>query len=333
LSLDEKLVEINFEELAEMNIASGDIFWKKSSGKMIPLCLNGDRIDHAYFDKFKSLTTSFWINTLGDEEQTNIGVNLLLDFKNAETDYEKVQAREKLIAYLKPLYWNEGSNGSLLDFVMIFNKVFYSLNQEEEDYLINRSMTLYRRSTLTSATIVLFAMCVGYLDYGFLKDLYHVCFYMDSGIEKSQFTINTMTTFEKERIFPGARKESLSESDAEIIENHTLASREEVDKATAYKFKNKGIKRLINFHHERLIGDGFPIGVNSEELSDLEKIVIMVFQNISYEEIKFSKSDGENFLNSLLGDVDQGECEARLKKQIFLLFGYTKNEDKEMGAA
>ncbi len=323
MSLDENLIQLSFEKFSAMKIANGDIFWKKKSGKLVPVCFIGDRVDHAYLDKFSKMD-ALWMQVVGDSSFVDEAVEHLKKFKEANDEVEKIQSRNNFILFMKPCFWSEGGEGSLVDFIKIFQDVFYELSPEQEKYLEEKSMLIFKRSTLCAATTVMLAMGLGYNDFEFLKELYHVNFYMDVGIEKSQFTTTTMNVFEKERVFPGARNESLSKIEANIIETHAMSSIKETENEDAYKFAHIGIKRLIKFHHERLLGDGFPRGLNLDELSDLEKIIIMVFQNITYEEIKFVKGDGEQFLKQFIGTAEQGECDARIENHINQLF--------EMGA-
>jgi len=320
LSSTEDLVELNFEVLSSMKIAKGDIFWKKKSGKLIPLCFIGDRIDHDYISKFQKMTNVLWMKVVGNSNLVDEGVTLLKKITEASDDEQRFKVRDEFFNYLKPHFWSEEGKGNLVDFVTIFQEVFYDLSDEQEHFLENKSLVIFKRSYLCAASTTALAMCLGYVDFDFLKDLYQVNFYMDVGIEKSQFTTSTMNVLEKERVFPGARNENLSDAEKEVVEQHAFQSISKLEGEATYNFNNKSIKRLIKFHHERLLGDGFPLGLNSDELSDLEKIIIMVFQNITYDELSFTENDGSMFLKNFIGDADQGECEARLEQQIKNVF-------------
>ena len=96
-------------------------------------------------------------------------------------------------------------------------------------------------------------------------------------------------------------------------------------------FHSEEMVSLIEKHHERMDGSGFPEGIYESELSDLETLFISVNQAISFK-LEFVFGDGKKYLKNIIAAMDEDENEifsARIRSVFENIFECSKQQENE----
>jgi hypothetical protein len=87
-----------------------------------------------------------------------------------------------------------------------------------------------------------------------------------------------------------------------------------------YDFKIQGVKKLIERSRERIESGGIPHNLNDNELSDLERIIILNQEALQYRSFSLDKGDGVSYLKNLFSgqtkNLNSVDISTRLKKII-----------------
>ncbi len=323
------LREISCTELENSIFSPGDIFWVKKSGARIKILGSGDVIDHEYLKKFDGRANGLQANIIADISVVGDAMKLFLSLSHARTENERIERRMELMRWFKNIFWIGSHRGSLLDLVKIGTEVFYKLDVDTSQRLTSASNFLFKRSALVAPMAVFICLGMGYLDFNFLRDLYHLCFLFDFALDRQGLSYNLLKATELERRKSGDGIACLFLGDnpgpeLEAFQFHPRKGMLEAKELCSKHFTDPNLINLIMKHHERVNGKGFPFGINEDEMSDLDTIIIFLNHLISYDELSYSRNDGQQFLKNQLeceSGEDAGEIFGlRLKDIIIQVF-------------
>lgn len=325
-----RLVESNplVLNIMEMHFSVGRIFWTMTSGKEITLFKSGDWIQKSYLNKFIKANKTLEIETEINEDYCSVGLELFKSFTEANEESEKALIRESIITWLSKGYWDTDEEVGMLDIAFVCSQTFYSFSEEEEDILYEGSTELFKRSSVIGSLLVSLGIIVGHLDIDLLKDLYHISFLFDCSLDEVTLSTNLISALESERGSNKSWETTLSSNEREVFLNHSENSVVKAEKYFKGRIKNPGLVHFINAHHEKVNGEGFPLGLREGEISDIEGLIIFVNNRLPYHGLKFKKGDASGLFRQLMERGAQLETvlTSRLKKIITNEF---ENRDSE----
>ncbi len=307
--------EINSLDIQQMILAPGDIFWLRSGGKKIKIARSGQVIDSKIIDKFTGKDFSFELDEYFSLP-TSVRETLVSDFNKLKLEKLEMNRVALVKKILGTVFVEYHGQVAFVDFMFIGLESFYNLDTSVTEELANIDVRLFQRSAIFATYAVLLAMSVGYLDYFFLQDIYHVCFFFDCNFSLEQVSYFVLEALEKERqegqgkSFLQAKGKKL---DLETFYNHP----EESFRLAKKKFKkfinNKEIFQLIRLHHEKIDGSGFGRKLNDEDFTDIERLLIFINESLPFVDVELSADKGKNFLNE---NLEQGKGKAFLSPRI-----------------
>ena len=284
VELGVELKPISFIELEKMKTSRGDLYWKKGNNKLVKLLHSGDYLDFSKLEKFKKVTEHLYISEICDEDFIARGGELLSRLLATQNERERLSLRGEFLEHISLIYWDGDRDGSLLSLAIIFKDSFYNISPEFEEVMDRNALSILRRASLYSSLVTLFALALGYTHGSFLSDLFNISFFNDYSYSKKLYT-----------------------SGEDVSTTHVTESLEAFKESKLYELRNKHLSKLITFHHEEFKGSGKLVGLNFNELSDVEKISIFVEKSLSYSEYEFSNNDGTGLLKKILGKIDEEE--------------------------
>lgn len=314
--------EITFEELKQLRLAPGDIVWKKNSGKTTILCKAGYQIDQEYVSKFEKVTSSLWLVTLYPESIKESAKKILLKLKEEQFDRERGVLRKEFIELVDPYLWKGSKELCLFELVLIFNESFSCLTPKHIISLESIGLDLYKRSSYEASMNVLIAFIIGYLDFNFLSELYHVSFYQHYEFIKGRPNSSNLEFLDFERSNYGQLPDELT--------SHAQNSYKNFVNDSPFEISNKSIIKLISRHQERLTGVGYPSGLNKDELSDLDRIIIWTNTRIEESMIQDPAYRKKGLLKNIMMSNFDEILEGRL--QGLVEFAFEKEFKKEVAA-
>ncbi|OFZ56679.1 MAG: hypothetical protein A2328_09370 [Bdellovibrionales bacterium RIFOXYB2_FULL_36_6] len=275
---DGQKIKMEGHELLKFKFAPGNVFWIKKNNKLVRILKTGDYMDrdilYKYMNKCAPLVLERLINVKWIEE----AFEHFMDLKHAKNLNEQIEARAKILKIIGPVYWHGINEGSLIDLIHLGEKVFFKLPEKEIRQLYQGEMDFFKMNALAGMVSVLFSLTVGYMDFAFLADIYHVGFFVDYSLieEKIDWTMKEAVLLEVKMPGDGIKKLSLQtgKNDVGCFVSHPEQSYIRVKEKINNLFNSKDCLRLLTKHHEALNGAGFPNGIGENQLSDLETIII-----------------------------------------------------------
>lgn len=324
--------------LYEATLLAGDLYWLRSGDKKTLLCRAGDPINLKLIDKMKKNKARLRIEEVIPSVQIEEGVALFQNFKHASLESirskEKLaSSREELLKWIKASFWDSEESASLLLLVFCCHNSFSSFNRNCSKELIEYSSSIYKRSSILGALLVAYSVLCGYMDFFYLQDLYNVAFLLDYGL-LDKLDYRSIKALKMEIKDPQSGLSYLkkhSEEEATRFSGHTFSNGEEIKEKYGKFFNNSSVLYLIEWHHERSNGKGFPRGLNSDEASDVEMLLIFVSSLVDYDNYSYSNNDGtgilQNFINKENGKTSS-IISFRLHKMIIKMFNLLREEEE-----
>jgi hypothetical protein len=289
------LKPISFSELRDMKISCGDLYWKKANGKFVKVHNCGDHTS-SKLDRYKKVTAHLFIDLICNEEFINKGSSIISKILISLDEAERLRLRDEFLALVQPVFWEGRESGSILDLIMIFKRTLYGIDHSFEEVMEANAFTYHRRSVLSATLITIFAICSGYTHGDFLKDLFNICHFFDYSLSEKESSVEDIS--------------------------HIKQSRKLLIESNFYSPKNMNLSRLIEFHHELLNEQGPVLGLNSEEIGDLERIIIWIENTLPFSIEEFSKNDGNSFLKKIVNGAENQEAfiDLAFKEKLLALF-------------
>ena len=316
--------EFRPDTFGDCRFSPGIVSWKKRDGKLVRLFQPGVILDKTKINKFFAANKELVIESASNPLNISRGYQLFEDLRRERFEKERVEAREKILVWIKDLFWDDQEQGNLLDLIAVCERSFYQLDNELEEKLLGMSRKLYHRSAFVSSLAVVLALSMGYNDHRFLQDVYHLSYVVDYGLHSDGMSWNLERAMEGEYEKAGGGVAVLSKDEEAVsFSKHVEDSLVAVSMDCGGLFNEKGFERMILRHHERTDGTGFPGKLNSSEMSDIENIVIFCGSCVREKYLEYKLGDGTGFLKGLISDRDPelvSILSPRLKLLVFKVF-------------
>lgn len=299
---ENSLEVLTWDNLSKWNIALGDIYWEKSDGKRVKLHNAGEFYSPSKLVKFFEKNYKLLYRPAGSQEHRELLQKGLSAFLLAKHEPDRLKHRRQLLGLIKFLYWDSFEDSSLLDLVLVFDKKFNVWVDNEEDHFLYARPDVNKRNALVGGLNALGGILLSYNHPHYLQDLYNVVYLVDYSY-KEKMTPRIFELLDDEHLgekeFLKA-KEKLTESEKKDFDIHALKDYELAVKNFAHLFNYESSLLFVKRHHEMSSGLGSPLGVNQEELSDVELWGILVSRLFSWRELHYVENDGEAVLKKVL---------------------------------
>ncbi len=307
---ESEICEISIQDLHEMIFTPGEIYWKKRSGKLLKVLNAGEAIDEKNITKFEKNQMKLKIKCFVNMELIDLAVENLKNLKQATNEVERIAIRKTILFWLKNNYWEDDAKGNFLDLTKIGERAFYIFDREMTETLKGMSRSVFERSALVATIGVFCALSLGYTDFKLLQDTYSLSFLLDFAFDKTSYSFNLNKATELERNVPGDGVSFLiigKDTGPELnsFMQHTFKGARLARERCGKFFNNEEILKYIIVHHERINGNGFPLRINEDEMSDIEMLIIFLNGLIPYNTFKYAKNDGKAFFKKVIYDSEQ----------------------------
>lgn len=314
-------------ELQNYLISPGDVFFTFKSGKSIKLLRAGSPVDPIKMKRYLSSPGLVSFEKIINSENVARTQELWLGLRN-EKEFQKVPLiRNKILYWFKKVYWDGSLKGSLLDLVNIGEQVFYSLPPQIESVIKTKCFELFTRGALMGTLGATLCLAMGYVEFPFLRDFYHLCMLLDLRLhEKMSFSL--YEAMEKGRV---DYQEGINylENLALPLETQLYKGHEQISGKISKLFADPSVANLITRHHERIDGTGFPKRLSEEEMSDVECVLVFLDALLPIQEINFTSNDGMGFLKKAMQEngLKDKILANRLEKMIEHIFATLSDEE------
>lgn len=298
LSKDNSVL-LSADELVKYAFAPGHIYYKGQ----IFIMKAGWPVEKSFLAKFLKKKITVDVELIIHPPYISELNRLFKGLNNSKLQKDRNKSCEKIVNFLAPYIWTGEKEGSFLDLILSVHESFYDLPVDLDHKLKSHSLPLFKRSAYMGSLMVVLGLSCGYVDFSFLKDIYHLAFFLDYGGDQNVMSYHFFESLES------MRKGTLEESSGlgKINYSEEKFKKEALDRIDHIKdsFKevlvNQQVIDLVYCHYEKLNGSGFPGKVNKQELSDIEAIVVLVSENVSYEEVNFESDDMYKHFKSAIG--------------------------------
>jgi len=318
--LQDKIRPFKIEDLKGYILYPGDIFWQKKSGPL-KIAHAGDPINPKELEKYLKINQTLKIHWLINEKKVEIACKLIQKIKETNFDHIKAMERQILFDWFTENFYDDKNESTLLELAIIGHREFYKFEEGFTNKCSETSVELFRRCSVLASLNVFFAIAFGYLDYSFLSDVYHITYLFDYSFEREGYSYNLLQASEFERISGQDGRNLLKEgSELAIFDQHPYSSKSYAEMDFYQIIENKNLFELIEKHHEKFNGKGFPVGISEQEMSLLECIIIFTAAAIPYEGTEFKQNDGRGYIRKSLSAMSSEMLSNSFKKQIDDLF-------------
>ncbi|MBY0515649.1 MAG: hypothetical protein K2P81_01990 [Bacteriovoracaceae bacterium] len=281
-----ELQNLEGEQLVQWELAPGDLYLKTNSGKILRLKRAGDFLELPWREKFKASKNLLWKPFVQTDKVSDL-VKSFQHWQQAQdpVDYElaKNQFMENLRLGLRP-----DGGLKMIDWSFACRELFKSDSQLVEEFQ-NKHVVLYRRGLLVSSLAVLLSLASGYHDPRFLKEIYHVSWWLDAGLIHDDFSYWVSLACQEERWRPGGgdallKENGASEKEVNLFLEHPRFGYEKAIESLGKKLEYPELLMSILRHHEKSDGTGFPEGMSLSVMSDWETLMMMADNMVDYRE-------------------------------------------------
>ncbi|MCK5873002.1 MAG: hypothetical protein KAG26_09260, partial [Methylococcales bacterium] len=216
-----------------------------------------------------------------------------------DSDKDRELIKKEFMSYIKEKYWDGSKDGDFLDLMMIIEGAFSTLKKEQVEIFNIIHLDMYKRLLYMATLNTVMAFTTGYLEYKFLTEIFHISFCFDLFVEEKPMPDNYLDLLDQARYSPKESLEKLNHEDISKIELFFKGQNEELVN-TIFDFKIDAVKKLFKICRERIKTGGFPMNLNEDVLNDLEKIIIMNQEALTYRNLVIEKNDGVSILKNIL---------------------------------
>jgi|GEM_PF-5272060 hypothetical protein len=312
-SIDTSLLEeLRPKDLTGFNLAPGDIYWKKTNGKLIALYRAGEFFSHTKIKKFFERDYKLVYRPVGHRENRLQLEVALGRFLSSDFEVDRLKYRRQFLGLIKTYYWDSFEESSLLDLVLVFDSHFNLWVKHNEEFLIERP-DVQKRNALIGSLNALGAIFLSYNHFHYLQDLYNVVFLVDCSYQKTM-TPKLFDLLDSEHISDkdfAKSQEGLTKAERAVFEDHPRKDFELAQKDFGDIFTYQSSLRFLKRQHEFVVGNGFPRGVNQEELSDIELWGLIMTRLFSWKQLEYKNDDGYEAVKNVLGLKFRKETETK----------------------
>lgn len=288
-SIKQILEEKDFFSLLDFGLLIPfDIFWVKSTGKKTLLKKKGDfgKVNEVkkYKDRganieIKSELSEGWVLKVMDK----LGELLEIESKEFVHPSEIQEWRRSFIKELLASTWEGKEPLSRLDVCFALGTFFYDLSPEDEEHFLSFPIEIQKKNYLSASYGALIAIFLGYTNTVFLKDFFTILLFMDYPFCLSMWSESEKSYLLKEWKSNG----DLEKRDKAVrmrIRGKYLIEIARAKKELKENVTFKGLIKYLDFSFEKINGRGFPAGLSSSEMSDLDALTVFLYHRFSFEE-------------------------------------------------
>lgn len=309
----DRLMKVSFEDLLKDVIALGYIYYFPKFGKPKLLLSAGEAIANSLLEKFHNLGKSeFYVYPLANKEFINMGFEILQELRSRSSEQEKFKAKEQFKKLVVETFWRGERSGSLLDLIILFNRVFYQQDNLVTQECQSGSLIIYNRSFRVAAFSTSVAIFLDYLDFDFLKDFYNVNLLLDYGLFNGNFSYSVLEALEREQKQGGSGLEYLhanggSVGEADQLHDHPRVGYEKLKQFFDADLTYPELLKIILTHHENEDGSGFPLGVSHREINEFEAISILADHIFPFQSYVYNHDDGKRLFWDLVNQFSNSK--------------------------
>lgn len=321
----ESLKTIQLDDLNKFKVCPGQVFYFTKSDFPVLLLRAGDEIDPSWIERYKKKgVENLNLYEVADSENFADIKKLFEQLKNKDSLENDLESIYKVKKWFAEVYYSGTQRGSLLDLIIIGKEIFLKISRGHKEKIKETSVIIYYRSCLVAAFSLFIAMSLGYYDFKVLSDIYNAAFLLDYGLINEKFNYNIFLACQKENENPGEGSRFLkgvSKNDFQLFQEHPVNGKNLVVDELKEIFNHVSICNVIKKHHEQKDGKGFPLGLVSSELTDLETLIIFSDMIIPFTKNNFDVADGQEYLKKQIVKLEKknnmfGRLLFRLRKEL-----------------
>lgn len=309
----EELNVISISSLSVGRISHSHLFFIPPSNKNAFLVLRaGDYIEQAFVDKYTNKgIVSFYSLEVASIEEIQKYNSFFKEWITSYDEKKRQVAAQKIIKEFGNDFWKL-SQSSYLSFVLVCFENFYKLPSSVVETYQSSSLTMYSRATISASLSVITCLIHRIVDPLFVRDLYNIVFALDFGLVfTGDFTYSLALACESERKNPGTGIDFLknmnrSENEIQTFTEHPLISASYIENLSGL-FAYPEVSNIIQFHHEKADGSGFPGEISYSGLADIETFLMFCDYIIPFSEHIYQKGDGYKLTKVNFEDLKNSE--------------------------
>ncbi len=309
----EELSTIALKDLSVGIISHAHLFYIPAKSKNAFMILRaGDYIDQEFVDNYTQKgITSFYALEIATSSEISEYKTLFASLNSAYNEKERKIVAQRIMKKFGNDYWTE-SKSSYLSFVLPCFENFYNLPESVVEKYQNTSLTLYSRAMISASLSVMTCFVHKIVDPNFIKDLYNLIFVLDYGLlEGDKFTYSLVVACEAERNIPGTGISKLQTmnrptEEIDLFTQHPSQSAKYIE-TLKDNFAYPEIIDVVQYHHEKGDGSGFPSGVSYSGIGDFETFQMFCDYLVPFQEHVYKKGDGANIIKAEFLKVKNNE--------------------------
>lgn len=318
----QKFSPVSIDLLYKIRNIPVDLYIMISDDKVLKVARSGENFDKADFKKFteRGLKSLFFEKCDGELLINKLEENLIKFFSNSKiSDEHKITSFRDVISVVTK---NFGFSAQLVE---LTNKnIDYTMELIKKDnslkVLLDRMM-LMDNSFLSTNAVICAHICNAIASEliifednrdEVIKKLTFACFVQDIALESSE--VKTYEHFQK------LLNEDAGRDRVRHFKNHPNASAELIAKSKSHM---PDLDRILQEHHERPDGKGFPRQLSAKRFSPMG--AVLSFANAVAEVIYRNREISEALSNDLiLSSLEYDDCDDKLFRSIFDAFKKVK---------
>ncbi len=242
--------------------------------------------------------------------------SLLNELKEMKFEEERVFHAQEIIKEVLEICFYE-TDGNLLDVILSFHEVFYSFPQDLTESFFKNSTEDYVRCTELAFFSSFMCLVMGYYDFEFMQDIYHMSFLLDISLNNNlSFELNHARDLERSRSQAGVEYLSFrSKNELNKFKSHPEKSYK-LAKSLGNIFHIRSLHENILNQHEWGDGTGF-FSKGQKDFFDWEVIIAFSDIFIGKRTTHFHKGDANKKYGLRLRDL---RLERNSRKKYFIRF-------------
>lgn len=307
-------VKVNIKDLEHMKFSPGNIFWEKQNGSLVKVLHAGRFINFEKVSRFKNIQIDYVVDHLKIREIEEF-FNELKDMQNPK---KREALRKSFCSFIFENYFQNEKGSSLFDLIVAVSNSFFCFDDELIREIEEKCDDLFYRSLLIAGLTVVLIPFFGGLEYKFLADVFKITILKDAHLNAITLSSDQLNEFETLRV---ENKSVVSED----VLNFPLKSFEKLSLEIKKDLSYPHLLKILKKTHEKFDGTGFPNGLKTEDLNDVEMLWVFLNSNISYGNVSFEDIDAKGFLNKLLEEMNRYP---KISKRIFNNLAKTESKNK-----
>lgn len=288
---------LSIDDFRNHKILWGDLFWLKKDGKQIKIGSTGELIDIEYLEKAFSRGHQLIVETHANHDLIDEVGLLLSKLESCEYEHERVSIQSELTTAFLDIFVARNKVGNIVDWNIIAAKAFFDLPEDLLAIYDERNTEALYRAQIVASLTVFISIVYGYLNFGFLKQIYNSVLVMDLEMVEKGLSEYHLKEFDKQRL------SNESQFSGTLLDFHKDHTSEVVDRVKVITKENKSLEQMLKYHHEVFEKGTGPCGIFSSDTGDLQKILNFVDRIVPYEHFVLKEGDGTGFISSHFNKV------------------------------